>query len=29
MTKGMYLDYVGTLRPSKSDVLGGGWPIRF
>ena len=23
-TKGIYLDYVGTLRPSKSYVWGGG-----
>ena len=31
-TKGMYLDYVGTLRPSKSYGWWGGfgwWPIRF
>ena len=31
-TKCIYLDYVGTLRPSKSYVWGGGvgwWPIRF
>ena len=31
-TKVIYLDYVGTLRPSKSYGWGGGvggWPIRF